>query len=62
MAEDDLRNADLSNLRFQDMNAAQKAEMRRRYAEFISRIVERGDPAVPQPAKKVRKWVPGTKR
>jgi hypothetical protein len=61
MDDGDLRNADFSHLRVQDMTAEQRAEMRRRYAEFVRRVVRR--PAVEQgkPAKprRVAKWVPG---
>jgi hypothetical protein len=63
MDDSDLRNADLSHLRVQDMSPEQRAEMRRRYVDFVRRMVRA--PARPQVAPKakrrVKKWVPGAK-
>jgi hypothetical protein len=64
MADDDLRQADLSNLMVQDMTPAQKAEMRRRYAEFVETMRSRRLLATklpPATAKKLQKWVPSAK-
>jgi hypothetical protein len=63
MADEDLRHADLSHLRFDEMSEAQRAEMRRRYDDFVRRVVKpQGAAARPAPAKPVQKWVPGAKR
>jgi len=65
-ADDDqeLGQADLSNLRVQDMTPRQRAELRRRYADFVHHF-DGAPPAAakPKPAgKRISKWVPGTKR
>ena len=61
-ADDDLRQVDLSHLQLSEMTTAQRAEIRRRYADFIKRL------AKPPAAKPVLgktpasvKWVPGKK-
>ena len=64
-ADDDkeLRQADFSNLRIQDMTPRQRAELRRRYADFVRHFD--GAPPVaakPKAGKRISKWVPGTKR
>jgi hypothetical protein len=61
MDEQDLRNADFSDLRIQDMTREQRAELRRRYLDFVRRVVRRpvkskGGLARP---KQIKKWVPG---
>ena len=61
-ADEDLRQADLSHLALGEMTTAQRAEIRRRYADFIKRLAK--PPASkPQPSKSVAtsKWLPGKK-
>jgi hypothetical protein len=51
-----LRQHDLSRLRLQEMSQAERAELLRRYADFVDhfRIGEK-----PEKPRNVRKWVPG---
>jgi hypothetical protein len=62
LSDDELRQADLSHLAVGEMTAAQRAEIRRRYADFIKRLAK---PVVAKPtASKLHagvKWVPGKK-
>ena len=61
-ADDDLRQADLSHLQLSEMNAAQRAEIRRRYADFIKRLAKPSAAkpvAVKPPATSA--WIPGKK-
>jgi hypothetical protein len=60
---EDLRQADLSHLAVKDMTPEQRAELRRRYDEFVKNVVRAGERSqkLPGPAKKLRKWVPGMK-
>jgi hypothetical protein len=51
-----LGQADLSHLRIQEMKPIERAELLRRYADFISHFRVGEVPNVP---KKIRKWVPG---
>jgi hypothetical protein len=62
MAED-LRNADLSNLSVKEMTSAQRDELRRRFRDFLQNVwaARPNAPERPQPAKKIRRWMP-TKR
>jgi hypothetical protein len=62
MAED-LRNADLSDLSVRDMTPEQRAELRRRFRDFLQNVWKAGaGPAgSPAVAKKMRRWAP-TKR
>jgi hypothetical protein len=61
MAED-LRNADLSDLSVRDMTPEQRAELRRRFRDFLQNVWKAGaPPATPSAPKKVRRWAP-TKR
>jgi len=62
MAED-LRNADLSKLSVEEMTPAQRDELRRRFRDFLQNVWTARPNAAerPQPAKKVRRWIP-TKR
>lgn len=62
MAED-LRNADLSDLSVRDMTPEQRAELRRRFRDFLQNVWKGGPRSGPSPAaaKKVRRWTP-TKR
>jgi len=52
----DLAQADLSRLRIQEMKPIERAELLRRYADFVAhfRVGE-----VPTEPKKIRKWIPG---
>jgi hypothetical protein len=63
MDDSNLRDADLSHLRVQDMTPEQRAEMRRRYVEFVRRMVRApAQPHVaPRAKRRVKKWVPGAK-
>jgi hypothetical protein len=62
MTDEDLQQADLTHLRVSDMTPEQKAEMRRRYVEFVRRLAK-PPMAAPAPARvsKAMKWAPGTK-
>src|SRR5277367_6463921 len=53
---DNLVQADLSHLRIQEMRPVERAELLRRYADFISHFRVGEVPSLP---KKIRKWVPG---
>jgi hypothetical protein len=53
---ENLGQADLSRLRIQEMKPIERAELLRRYADFISHF-RVGD--VPSAPKRIRKWVPG---
>ena len=60
----ELRQADLSDLRVQDMTPQQRAELRRRYADFV-RHFDGAPPVAARPnaaGKRISKWVPVTKR
>ena len=59
---DDLRQADLSNLKINQMTKEQRAEMRRRFEEFVGAFVKTGPNQQVTHAPKVRKWVPGMKK
>jgi hypothetical protein len=62
--EAELRQSDLSHLHLQDMTPSQRAELRRRYDEFVSHFGRDGvaPSRYPEPKKRVRKWTPGSKR
>jgi hypothetical protein len=63
MKNDDLTQADLSHLRVQDMTDAQRAELRRRFEDFVTRVVKRPMPGrAAKTPKRVEKWAPGMKR
>jgi hypothetical protein len=56
---EDLRNADLSDLSVRDMTPEQRAELRRRFRDFLQNVWKSGArPAPPAAAKKVRRWTP----
>jgi hypothetical protein len=57
---EDLRNADLSDLSVRDMTAEQRAELRRRFRDFLQNVWKGGARPAAQPAaaKKVRRWTP----
>lgn len=60
---EEIRQADLSHLRLQEMTPSQRAELRRRYDDFIKHFGRNG--AAPAAAEKkvgVKKWTPGAKR
>ena len=59
---DDLRQANLSHLTMKEMNAAQRAEMRRRFEEFVGNFIKPAPTPTPENAPRVRKWVPGMKK
>jgi hypothetical protein len=63
-AEAELRQSDLSHLHLQDMTPVQRAELRRRYADFVDHFGRDGaaPSRYPEPKKRVRKWTPGAKR
>jgi hypothetical protein len=59
-----LRQADLSHLRVQDMSPEERAELRRRYDDFVRHFGREGaaPSRYPGPAKpRIRKWTPGKK-
>jgi hypothetical protein len=59
-----LRQADLSHLHLQDMTPPQRAELRRRYDDFVRHFGRDGmaPSRYPEPRKpRVRKWTPGAK-
>lgn len=60
MSEDDLQNADLSNLRVNEMTVEQRMEMRRRYQNFIRNVMKGSaiGSSSPPAAKNPTKWVP----
>ncbi|HZS83096.1 MAG TPA: hypothetical protein VFA50_09495 [Stellaceae bacterium] len=61
MPDDELRQADLSHLSVAEMSEAQKAELRRRYLDFVQRLRR---PPAPKPRKSTAaavKWVPAKK-
>jgi len=61
-ADEDLRQADLSHLSLGEMTTAQRAEIRRRYADFIKRLAK---PPAAKPAPttppSTSAWLPGKK-
>ena len=62
MTEDDLRQADLSQLSVSDMTPAQRAELKRRYRRFVANFQPETTAKVPAaPARKPKKWVPDKK-
>lgn len=59
-----LRQADLSHLHLQDMTPPERAELRRRYEDFVRHFGRDGmaPPRYPAPRKpRVQKWMPGAK-
>ncbi len=62
MGDDDLRNADLSQLSVREMTPAQRAELKRRYAAFVANFGPTTAAKLPGQGKaKPKKWVPGKK-
>lgn len=63
MEKDKLQQADLTDLRLQDMTPDQRAELRRRYDHFLRHFGRGGVTSRhPAPKSQPRKWVPGKKR
>lgn len=62
--EAELRQSDLSHLHLQDMTPTQRAELRRRYDDFVRHFGRDGvaPSRYPEPKKRVQKWRPGAKR
>ena len=59
MTDDDLRQADLSQLNVRDMTPAQRAELKRRYRKFVANFQpETGTKLRAGGARKPAKWVP----
>jgi hypothetical protein len=61
--DEELSQADLSHLRVSEMTDTQKAELRRRYFEFV-RVAAKAPPPAAQPPRAATpmKWIPGAKR
>ncbi|MDB5362407.1 MAG: hypothetical protein JWO51_3704 [Rhodospirillales bacterium] len=59
---DELRQANLSDLKINDMTTEQRAEIRRRFEEFVSAFAKNGPNQQITAAPKVKKWVPGMKK
>jgi hypothetical protein len=59
---DELRQANLSDLKINDMTTEQRAEIRRRFEEFVSAFAKNGPNQQVTAAPKVKKWVPGMKK
>jgi hypothetical protein len=61
-SDTDLRQADLTHLRLQEMTPRQRAELRRRYDHFIRHFGADGAASAGYVAqKRVKKWVPGVR-
>jgi hypothetical protein len=62
MGDDDLRNADFSRLSVRQMTPAQRAELKRRYADFVANFGPGTAARLPGSKAKMpkpKKWVPG---
>jgi len=59
---DELRQANLSHLNINDMTTEQRAEIRRRFEQFVSAFTKSGPNQQITAAPKVKKWVPGMKK
>jgi hypothetical protein len=59
----ELRQADLSHLHVQEMTPPQRAELRRRYDDFVRHFGRDGvaPSRYPEPKKRIRRWTPGAK-
>lgn len=62
--EQELRQADFSHLRLQEMTPGQRAELKRRYDSFVRHFGDAADLPAPTKSRKPRlkRWVPGAKR
>ena len=58
--EAELREADLSRLKFRDMTPQEQAEMKRRFSEFMTAVKPKPAAAAEKPEKTVTKWSPKT--
>jgi hypothetical protein len=54
----DLRDADLSKIRDQDMTPEQRSELQRRLRAFAKAHVRAGRSPAPRARKTIRKWTP----
>jgi len=56
-----LQQADLSHLRLQDMTPSERAELKRRYEQFVGHFRGAGSARRPAAVKpqRIRKWTPG---
>lgn len=61
MTDDELRQADLSNLSVRQMTPAQRAELRRRYDAFVAKFGPTAKAKPRAPNGKLKKWVPAKK-
>jgi|HubBroStandDraft_1064217.scaffolds.fasta_scaffold00020_102 hypothetical protein len=59
---EEMRQSNLSGLSLQQMNAAQRAEIRRRLEDFVAAFAKPVANAQVTKAPKTRKWVPGMKK
>jgi hypothetical protein len=62
MSDDDLHNADFSRLSVREMTPTQRAELKRRYADFVANFGPATAAKLPggkAKAPKPKKWVPG---
>ena len=62
MSYDNLRNADLSQLSVREMTPAQRAQLKRRYADFVANFGPTTAAKLPKAKVKTpkpKKWVPG---
>mgnify|MGYP001049820676 CR=1 FL=1 len=59
----DLRHADLSNRRDDELTPAEREELQRRFREFTKAVKEAAlmRPVAPAKPKKISKWLPGVK-
>ncbi|HUK06711.1 MAG TPA: hypothetical protein VLX09_02485 [Stellaceae bacterium] len=63
MTDDDLSQADLSQLSLRQMTPAQRAELKRRYQIFVANFQPDSAAKLPAAAApKPKKWVPGKKK
>lgn len=59
MGDNDLRNADLSELSVREMTPAQRAELKRRYADFVANFGPSTTAKLPKAkSPKPKKWAP----
>lgn len=61
MTDDELRQADLSNLSVRQVTPAQRAELRRRYDAFVAKFGPTAKAKPPAAKGKLKKWVPAKK-
>ena len=59
---EDLRQANLSHLTINQMTKEQRAELRRRFEEFVTAFSKAAPNQQVTNAPKVRKWIPGMKK